>query len=322
MSELKLLVTIDVEEEGLFSNQYKSSDISVENIKELSLLDPIFQRLAIHPTLFVSYQVAKHKPCHDFLMTLREKWHGEIGAHLHHWNTPPLQPLPQNQPVPSQHIPKEILQAKLQTLLQTLSIMGVDARSFRMGRFSLGPKMFSLLDQAGIAVDSSIMPTRREYGGPEYLSAPVDPYFPDPQDLSRHGNAATLEVPVTVLPIFTQLPALFERMADGLPGSRDAVSWFSKHIGSLPAQPMLVGLRRLKTAVRLHRYRGGTTVTLYFHSSELMPGGCPQHQTKGDVKLFVERIEKFLAWLRNDMEAVSMTLLDFRHYFSDHPGRE
>ncbi|MBU1565766.1 MAG: hypothetical protein KJ630_09065 [Proteobacteria bacterium] len=309
---LKLLVTIDVEEEGLFTGKYSHGEAGVENVPELSLLDPIFQSLNIRPTLLISYQVAKHKPHHDYIMKLNEKWKGEIGAHLHPWNTPPIQSLPYAHPIPSQLMPEELLRSKLETLLGALSAMGVEAQSFRMGRFSIGCKMFSILEQAGILVDSSIVPTRKEYGGPICLVAPVDPYFPDPEDLSSRGNSSVLEVPLTVLPIIPKLDLALECIAKTFPQSSSAASWFLKYIGSLPAQPMLVGINRLKMAVRLHRHRGGTTVTLYFHSSELMPGACPQHPTKRHVEKFLQRIEKFLFWLCEENGAIPMTLSECR----------
>ncbi len=312
---LKLLVTIDVEEEGLFTGQYLHGEAGVENVLELSLLDPIFRRLHIHPTLLISYQVARHKPHLDYLLGLKEKWQGEIGAHLHPWNTPPIQSLPYAHPIPSQLMPEELLMSKLATLLEALSAMGVEARSFRMGRFSMGPKMFSILRQAGILVDSSIVPTRKEYGGPEYLVAPIDPYFPDPEDLSSRGNSPVLEIPLTVLPIIPKLDLALDWIAKKIPESTAAASWFLKYVGSLPAQPMLVGINRLKTAVRLHRHRNGTTVTLYFHSSELMPGACPQHPTKRHVEKFLQRLEKFLFWLCEEQGAISITLSECRKFY-------
>ncbi len=314
-SDLKLLVTIDVEEEGLFNGQYRSGKASVENVTKLSLLDPIFEKLSIRPTLLVSYQVASHKPHQEYLMQLCEKWKGEIGAHLHPWNTPPLQSLPFTHPVPSQLIPKELLKEKLDTLLQTLSQMGVKPHSFRMGRFSLGPKMFSLLEQSEIKVDSSIVPTRKTYGGPEYLVAPVDPYFPDPQDLSASGNSSLLEVPLTVLPIVPGITNFLEKISNAYPASSSIAAWFSQYLGSIPAQPMAVGLNRMKTAVRIHRYRGGNVVVIYFHSSELMPGCSPQHPTQKHVERFLAKMERFLSWVIDDLGVESVTLSGLRNSY-------
>ena len=315
MSKLKVLVTIDVEEEGLFSGRYQSSNATVVNVLELSLLDPVFRGLDIRPTLLLTYQVAKYKPYHDHLLKLCEHWKGEIGAHLHPWNTPPHKKLQYRHPIPSQLYPKEILEAKLEALLTALAVMGVTARSFRMGRFNLAQKMFSILERSGIEVDSSIVPTRKQYGGPEYLFAPADPYFPDPKNPSIPGNSSILEIPVTIIPVIPNLHRMLDRLSSTFPRSVTLMSWISKNLGSIPAQPMMAPLSVLKTAVRMHHSRGGRVVTLYFHSSELLPGGCPEHRTKKDVDRFILKIGDFLSWLRNDLGAVSMTLTDFSAFF-------
>ncbi len=311
-SDLKVLVTIDVEEEGLFRGEYPSGTASVKNVRRLALLTAMFERLDIRPTMLVTYQVAGHKPLQDFLLSLRDRWKGEIGAHLHPWNTPPIQDLSFPAPIPSQKIPRVLLQEKLENLLRVLAQMDVTPRSFRMGRFSMGPKMFSLLEQSGILVDSSIIPCRRKYGGPEYLLAPADPYYPDPHELSRSGQSPVLELPVTVLPIIPGSDRLFQRISEKYPASRRSLAWVMQYLGSVSAQPMAAGIKRMKAAVRLHQSRGGRTVVLYFHSSELLPGASPQHPTERHVERFLLKLENFLSWLRYDRGAVSMTLSDLR----------
>ena len=305
---MKLAVTIDVEEEGLFSGNYDLQGSSVKNVTNLRALAPIFMDLGIRPTLLVSYQVARDKGHHEFLAQLRENWGAEIGAHLHTWNTPPFEPSPHAMPVPSELISTEILKAKFLTLLDSLNIMGINPVSFRMGRFNMGPKMFSVLEQSCIRVDSSIAPMRRYYGGPDHLTAMTDPYFPDPQALLSEGTSHILEVPVTILPIFPGLGVMLERLAGSniLPGRW--VSWFAQYLGSIPSQPMLTGLGRLKTAVRLHSIRKGEVITVFFHSSELLPGGCPQHPTFGHVELFLEKLRRFLTWLITEIKVESLTL--------------
>jgi hypothetical protein len=132
---MELAVSIDVEEEGLFTNRYDTGDAPVNNVGSLRLLDPVFRDYGIRPTLLVSYQVARSLYCRELLLELRDRWHGEIGAHLHPWNTPPLDRLPYPEPVPSELIPKDLLAAKLDALIGSISEMGVEPVSFRMGRF-------------------------------------------------------------------------------------------------------------------------------------------------------------------------------------------
>ncbi len=309
---MKLVVTIDVEEDGLFSGSYDSHSVSTSNVSKLAVLDPVFRDLGIHPTLLVSYQVAHHHQHHELLMKLTEKWEGEIGAHLHTWNTPPFEPSPYAKPVPSEFLPRRLLIAKLENLLAAINRMGIDPVSFRMGRFNLGPKMFSILEETKMQVDSSIAPMRRYYGGPAHLSAKTDPYFPDSKNPLLPGKSEILEVPITILPLRPRLGAFLDHLSHTHVFPQSWISWFARDLASIPAQPMLTGLRRLKTAVKLHRIRGGNIVTTFFHSSELIPGGCPQHPTEVHVVRFLGKLRRFLSWLCNEMKVESLTMSQIR----------
>jgi hypothetical protein len=303
-ASVKLAVTIDVEEEGLFSGRYESRNVSVENVAELSRLDPIFREWNIAPTLLLTYPVARAERHRDLLLQLTHQWNAEIGAHLHPWCTPPFQTLPHPEPVPSELMPRELLKAKLQSLIESIRQMGVTPTSFRMGRFDIGPKVFSLLTGTGILVDSSVAPMRRYQSGARLLAAPTDPYFPDPEEPRRLGGSSVLEVPITILPVLPRLGAWLDRA----PLPPNWTAWFAMHLGSFSAQPMNTPRARLKTATRLHRRRGGQVLIIYFHSSELMPGGCPQHQTPQDVDRFLAKLRDFLAWLHREMPVESLTL--------------
>jgi hypothetical protein len=82
---------------------------------------------------------------------------------------------------------------------------------------------------------------------------------------------------------------------------------------------MWMGLRRLKTAVLLHRKRGGQALTIFFHSSELMPGGCPEHQTDTDVTGFLNKLRSFFSWLCNKVGPEPVTLSELSDTYSgDH----
>jgi hypothetical protein len=301
---VKLAVTIDVEEEGLFSGRYETRGVSVKNVAELPRLDSIFREWNIAPTLLLAHSVASHEPHRDLLLKLKQQWNAEIGAHLHPWNTPPLQALHHPEPVSSELIPRELLDAKLHTLLQSIRQMGITPTSFRMGRFNIGPRMFSLLESAGILVDSSVAPIRRYHSGSDRLAAPADPYFPDDKDPLQPGRSNILEAPITILPIFPQLVFLLERLSI----QKRWASRFAMNYGSLSAQPMWTRLVHLKAATRLHQHRGGQVLTLYFHSSELMPGGCPQHPTSQHVDRFLAKLRGYFAWLHRAMPVESRTL--------------
>ena len=316
---MKLAVTIDVEEEGLFSGRYPSRHATVRNVSKLTRLDHIFRDYGIRPTLMLSYQVVRNKQHHDLILQLNDRWKGEIGAHLHPWNTPPLVASTREELVPSEAISGQILTAKLKTLTEAVSAMGVVPHAFRMGRFNMGAKMFSILEGTQIRVDSSIAPTRRQFGGPAHLVAPTDPYFPNPADPSSPGRSRILEVPLTIVPLLPKLGANLKRLetAHLLPPS--TVSWFFQYLGSIAVQPGWTGLRRLKAGTNLHRRRGGRVVTIFFHSSELMPAGSPRHPTEAHVKRFLARLSRFFSWLRKEMAIQSLPLSELYSLYRPRP---
>ena len=87
--QLFVVVGIDVEEEGLFGGRYACRRPSVRNTARLSLLRPLMER-GVRPTLFCAYSALVDEPSREILAALQADG-AEIGAHLHHWNTPPLE---------------------------------------------------------------------------------------------------------------------------------------------------------------------------------------------------------------------------------------
>ncbi|MDQ1238953.1 MAG: hypothetical protein QG577_1138 [Thermodesulfobacteriota bacterium] len=317
--DMKLIVTVDVEEEGLFKGQYSADHNPTTNVPCLRLLDELFLEWKIRPTLLLTYQVTLQHHLHGLLLDLCHRWHGELGSHLHHWNTPPVTELPFPDPVPAELVPPDLLAAKLDCLFESFQPLGVQPQAFRMGRFSLGPKVFSLLQRSQVLVDSSVAPLRTQYGGPQHLDAPVDPYFPDPSRITFPGNSRILEVPITIVPVHARVGGIFEKIRTRWNGSQELVGWLSGNVFSLPVQPVWTGLKRLKIATALHNRRGGKVLTLFFHSSELQPGNSPLHPTQDHVQSFLRKLHFFFQWLHDFTTVESLTLSDLRKRYSDHP---
>jgi glycosyltransferase involved in cell wall biosynthesis len=319
---LKLAVTIDVEEEGLFSGSYQTRDCPVKNLDHLKKLDPLFKERSIRPTLLVAYQAAKDPEKGDLIMELSERWGAEVAAHLHHWNTPPLIDLPHKDPAPSDLIPKHILEEKLSNLLGAIESWGVKPESFRMGRFNLGPSMLQALQDTTIKVDSSVAPLRRQYGGPNHMDAPNDPYYPDLMDPALPGASRVLEVPMTIVPVLKNIEKWLGRLdRAGYSGA----GWrevLAEKVISIPAQPMWTGLGRMKLAVNLHSGRGGRVINTFFHSSELMPMGNPKHPSDFEIDLFLKKLDSFFRWMGRTHGYQSLTLRELKEFYPVNPRLE
>lgn len=285
---MKLIISLDVEEEGLFSGRYPRAS-GVTNVAELRRLEFIPREFGFPLTLLVSHLVAQDPAACEILARWRDLYRAEIGVHLHHWSTPPFADLKLPEPVRAEKIPLALLRDKFGHLInQIKDSLGVRPTSFRMGRFDFGPKILDLLGEFGFRVDSSVVPLTLK-GGKGYFLAPADPFLLTP---------ALLEAPVTLVPVVPGLPRTLARLAPVLPGALGCrlLSWF-KYVGAAGIQPAWFPLPTMRLAAGLHRRRGGRVLTTFFHSSELQPGASRLFPTETAVTAFVAKIRAFFTWL-------------------------
>jgi hypothetical protein len=299
-----------VEEEGLFFGHYPRTPPGVTNVAELERLAFIPREFGLPLTLLVTYQVARDPAAVRVLAQWRERYGAELGLHLHPWNTPPFLNLPHPEPVPSERLPRGLLRDKFATLLDLFRAeLAVTPRSFRMGRFDAGPRVFSLLSEFGLQVDSSVAPLTRKNPDPLCFLAPADPFPLD--DLGLQASNL-LEVPITMVPLVAGAPPRLARLAAALPpiwGGR--LQNLFRYVGVAGVQPAWYPLPSMQLAARLHRRRRGRVLTMFFHSSELQPGATRLFPTEAAVNRFVAKIRTFLTWLlkRGPVQGVTLSEL-------------
>lgn len=301
---MKLVLSIDVEEEGLFRGRHPRRPAGVANVAELRRLEPLADEFRLVPTLLVAHAVAADPGCRAILRDWRDRRGAEIGAHLHPWSTPPFDGPGEDGPTDPDAVPEPLLRAKLEALLDAVGgLAGAPPVSFRMGRYHLTPAVARLAAAAGLRVDASLVPMRTEPGGPDSFDAPADPHAIDTP------SGTLQEVPLTVIPIAPALARAWRRAAGALPpalGARCRAAF--RRVGVVGVQPAWFGLAAMRHAARLHARRGGRVLHMHLHSSELMPGATPGCRTGADADRLVARIRAFLAWLA-DFMPVEMTPL-------------
>ncbi len=302
---MKLIISLDVEEEGLFSGHYPRES-GVTNVAQLSRLEFIPRDFGFPLTLLVSYRVAQDPAACQILARWRDLYGAEIGAHLHPWSTPPFADLPGPEPLPAAQIPLPLLRDKFARLVkQVQDSLEVAPRSFRMGRLDFGPNVQGILPEFSLTVDSSIAPLTLKGAG-DYFLAPADPFWLTPPASRRPG---LLEAPLTLVPVAAALPSAMARLAPRLPGAagRSLLNCF-KYVGAAGVQPAWFPLPSMRLAASLHRRRGGRTLTTFFHSSELQPGASRLFPTEAAVAGFVAKIRAFLTWLVKSGPVQGVTL--------------
>jgi hypothetical protein len=288
---------VDVEEEGLFSGQYHRQAPGVRTVARLSRLAFISREFGVPLTLLATYPVACHPEAAAVLREFRQDLGAEVGAHLHPWNTPPFVDPGQPEPAPPERLPLEVLRDKLTSLAAAIhAAVGEPPRSFRMGRFDLGPKALGLLPELGFAADGSMVPLRTVPGGPDHFLSPPDPFVIRPQGES---GPALVEAPLTVVPLLAGTPRLWAGLCSLLPAAwGERLRGGFRFAAAVGTQPTMFSLTAMRLAARLHRRRGGRVIHLFLHSSELLPGASPQFPTEQAVEGLIRKIRDFLVWIR------------------------
>lgn len=308
-----LAVSLDVEEEGLFCGRYARRHVSTANTAALDRLTPLC-RAGVRPTLFCAHSVFRDPASCAVLARMRDECGAEIGAHLHHWNTPPLSltddgaSLPDwETSVPAACLSPELFAAKLETLLEAgRAALGERPVSFRMGRWDLHAPHWESLARAGVTTDASVRPLhcgKSACAGPDHFDAPSSPYW------VAAGGYRVFELPLTVTPLRPWLPGLLRRLPDR-PGL--ALRAGFSHWGALALLPVYHPLWLMRLVTSLYVSRGGRLLSLTWHSSELQPGATPHLPDAAAVDRLLRNISAWLEWLRATYDVRCGTMDELR----------
>lgn len=307
--DLYVIVSLDVEEEGLFSGNYAASGCGVRNVALLPRLAPLTQDLGFPLTLFCAHTVFSSPEARPHLAWMRDHCRAEIAAHLHHWSTPPLTDgegsddgaQKDGPPVRTDKLPRQLLRRRLRTLLDAgRDFQGAPLTSFRMGRWDLKASVRPLLAEEGITFDSSVCPLRVFSGGPDHFLAPTEPYWPE-------DCPGLLESPVTQVALFPPLARLWH----GLTRRKALVDSF--HFwGALSPNPVWHSPAVMRAATRLLLRRGGRVLSLFWHSSEMLPGGSPNIPDQAAADALYQKIYSYLRWLRENYNVMGLTAAQLR----------
>jgi hypothetical protein len=290
-----LVVTIDTEEEGLWSGRYRATGNTCRNIERLPQIHQVFRRLGVVPTYLVDYPVATDPTASRLLCQLAADGPCEIGAHLHPWCTPPLYPGGEETrwSFPHQLAPWQ-QEAKLGELCGAIErAFGVRPTSYRAGRWGFDHTTVPVLEKLGITVDSSVHTLRweRQQGGPNHARAPQRPYRLAREDACRSGDSAVVEVPANQVVVgrLRALEGVFRRVPP-LPGMR----WMMMQAGLRSLSPELYPLAELRAVADELTARGLPVLNVTFHSSTALPGATPFVGDERELAGFVARLEGLL----------------------------
>jgi len=304
MPDTPLLITVDTEGDDLWS---RPREVTTRNARFL----PRFQRLCecfrFKPVYLTNYEMAMADAFVELGRAVLARDAGEIGMHLHAWNSPPLADLTgddfRHQPYLIEY-PLPLMREKIRRLTRLLEDRFERAIvSHRAGRWGLDGRYAALLAEEGYRVDCSVTPgvswrtnlgAPNGAGGPDFTDFPTQPYFFEPADIARPAAGPLLQVPVTIIParLYRLAPLLYRvpLVRRWLNRSAPALGWLCPIQPSL-REPLARNLDAMLAVARAVRAARPTHVQLVLHSSELMPGGSPHLRDAADLERLYDALE-------------------------------
>ena len=208
-----LLVAIDTEGDNQWDLQARLHQ-TFENLYALGRLHEFFARHGVRPTYVITHPVATDPRSAEVLRGLLARGDCEIGAHHHAWETPPCTEGDVRRHPYALSLPLPQFDAQLASLTGTITAaVGTRPVSYRSGRFGFSAAHVSSLEQQGYLVDSSVAPLFYEAHkhGPDFVEAPLAPYFLAYDNATRAGSSNVLELPISAA-LNRRVPAFVEHV--------------------------------------------------------------------------------------------------------------
>jgi hypothetical protein len=316
---MHLLVGIDTEGDNQWDAAARVHQ-QFSNIYALPRLHALFARHGIRPTYVITYPVAKDSRSADVLGELVSAGDCEIGAHHHAWETPPCTEDDRRRHPYASMLPRAQFDRQLASLTAAIAeAVGVRPVSYRSGRFGFSATHVATLERLGYLVESSVAPLFYEShkGGPEFVEAPLRPYFLSYDSATRPGTSALLEVPVSC-GLDRPLPAIVQYAYARVPRP-----YFTKR--ALRAlrivklrwlRPSYSSLADMISLARTLTRADEPVLNLLFHSSEAIVGGSPYNRTEAELEAFFDRLERFFVFATRELGAIPATLAEFRRAYA------
>jgi peptidoglycan/xylan/chitin deacetylase (PgdA/CDA1 family) len=311
---MHLLVGIDTEGDNQWDAAARANQ-RFENLYALPRLHALFARHGVRPTYLITYPVAADERSADVLRMLLGGGDCEVGAHHHAWETPPCTTDDIRRHAYASTLPRTQFERQLESLTERIAqAVGQPPVSYRSGRFGFAVEHVPALERLGYVVESSVAPLFNEAhkGGPDFVEAPLAPYYLAYDSATRPGSSDLLEVPVSAalnrrLPRSLQFayaraprPYTTKRILRAVRLLR--MRWLRPSYSSFED---MVGLARDLAA------RGEPVLNLLFHSSEAIVGGSPYNRTQAELDAFCDRLERFLSFATRELGARPVTFVEF-----------
>ena len=313
-----LLVGIDTEGDNQWDAAARANQ-RFENIYALPQLHALFARHRVRPTYVITHPVATDPRSAAVLRTLVDRGDCEIGAHHHAWETPPCTEEDIHRHAYASTLRQRQFEQQLENLTAAIAnAVGTRPVSYRSGRFGFSAAHVAALERSGYLIESSIAPLFYEAhkGGPEFVDAPLRPYYLAYDSATRPGSSNVLEVPVSAA-LNRWLPPILQRAYARAPRpyTTKRILRALRLLRIRWLRPSYSSLSDMTSLARDLAARQEPVLNLLFHSSEAIVGGSPYNSTGDELQAFFERLERFFEFAIGELGAVPVTFAEFRRRY-------
>lgn len=189
----RVLLTVDTEEEFDWNAPFARTGFGLSHVARLGRFQAFCEDLGVVPLYLIDWPIASSPEATAILRPAVAAGRAEVGIQLHPWVNPPFEEEVTARNSYAGNLPFALEREKLLALRDLIeSTYGVAPLSYRAGRYGLGPRTHEILQEAGVAIDTSVRANfdYRAGAGPDYTAHPLEPYWADPAQ-------TVLELPVT-----------------------------------------------------------------------------------------------------------------------------
>lgn len=276
----RFIVTVDTEEEFDWNAPLDRHGHGTLSVPALRTFQQFCEEFGVVPIYLVDYPVADSPLAPEAIGEAVAAGRAEVGVQLHPWVNPPFDEAVTEFNSYAGNLGFELEREKFARLHgRIVEAFGTAPRIYRAGRYGLGPRTAEILDEFGIAIDTSVR-ARFDYsasGGPNYRTHPLQPYWTD-------NARRLLELPLTtvywgplrqlgntIYPALWRMPQLRGALARA--GLLERITLTPEGITAEEA------LRGVDVAIDA----GLPVLVFSFHSPSLVPGYTPYVRDAQDL---------------------------------------
>ena len=308
------IITIDTEGDNLWAWNGKDK-IKTDNTLYLGRFQNLCNQYGFKPVWLTNYEMISDSRYVDFISSVVETGTGEIGMHLHAWNSPPFYELEHRKDGKTGkpyliEYPKEVMYEKIHLLSSLIqSRTGTKPVSHRAGRWATNQNYFELLMEEGYKVDCSVTPSinwanmpgyTSESCGTNYEKNKIGEFFIN----SSKSEKQILEVPVSIKKTHSFIRPE-ETSAKGFIGS----VYRAINGQSIWLRPTRNNLNRMLWLANEELRSDGSYLMFMLHSSEFMPGGNPIFRNSTEIDNLYNMLEVLFSFISKTY--IGITLEDF-----------